>query len=49
MYKSVYKLTWKCLLIVVLIGFFCETSYAQLKFGGQIFENNTKIPLFGLL
>jgi hypothetical protein len=48
MCKSIYQLTWKSLLIVILIGFFGGTSYAQGKFGGQVFENNTKIPLSGI-
>ena len=48
MYKNVCKLTLKSLLIVTLIGLFGGTSYAQVKFGGQVFENNTKIPLSGI-
>ncbi|WP_419699215.1 hypothetical protein [Mucilaginibacter sp. NFX135] len=48
MCKSIYQLIWKSSLIVMLLSFFSETSYAQVKFGGQIFENNTKIPLSGI-
>ncbi|SIR11807.1 hypothetical protein SAMN05421821_105105 [Mucilaginibacter lappiensis] len=48
MFKNGYTLIMKSLLIIILIGCFCRTSYAQGKFGGQIFENNTKIPLSGI-
>jgi len=39
----------KLLLLIVMLVAFTKSGFAQAKFGGQIFENHTKIPLGGVV
>ena len=45
--KKAYLL--KLLLILVMFIAFKSSGFAQAKFGGQIFENHTKIPIGGVV